>query len=166
VAWSNLKADEHIRNSVVRTSSLFSPPFSQVPPVACTIHSLSAHLSLSAQFASPSLLSSHLPLCSAHVSLSVSSHLPLYSAHICLSTQLDEEDKKVAHAKVLSMRDEHREDHGGMFLASVSRDRTIRLWLVFDGICVKTIVCSVPLLCPFCAPPLPLLCPIAHICSC
>jgi hypothetical protein len=73
--------------------------------------------------------------------------------HLSLSAQLDEEDKKVAHTKVLSMRDENKEDHGGMFLASVSRDRTIRLWLVFDGICVRTIVCSNP----FCAPAVPLL---------
>ena len=57
----------------------------------------------------------------------------------------------MAHAKVLAMRDEHKEDCGGMFLASVSRDRTIRLWLVFDGVCVKTIVG--PHLC--CAPAVP-----------
>jgi hypothetical protein len=60
----------------------------------------------------------------------------------------------VANAKVTAMRDEHKEDFGGMFLASVSRDRTVRLWMVFDGVCVKTIV-SPTLLRSCCAPAVP-----------
>jgi len=44
-------------------------------------------------------------------------------------------DQKLANAK----KAELKEDKGGMFLVSGSRDKTIRVWFLVSGVCVKTI---------------------------
>lgn len=51
---------------------------------------------------------------------------------------LDDEDRKVAKAHQKNAV-ETGKSSSGMFLASVSRDRTVRIWMVFDGVCVKAI---------------------------
>lgn len=46
-----------------------------------------------------------------------------------------EEDKKLARSK----KSELKEDKGGMFLASASRDKKIMIWFLVNGVCVKVI---------------------------
>ena len=57
---------------------------------------------------------------------------------------MDDDDKKVAGAQLRSNKEAGKVP-GGMFLVSGSRDRTMRLWLVAEGVCVKTIVSLSPL---------------------
>jgi len=52
---------------------------------------------------------------------------------------LDEDDQKTAKGYMKALEQAGKADRGGMFLCSGSRDRTMRLWLVQDGVCVKTI---------------------------
>lgn len=56
-----------------------------------------------------------------------------------INNLLDDEDAKLARAYVKKEEEKGTKLVGGMFLLSASRDRTIRLWMVFDGVCVKTI---------------------------
>lgn len=53
---------------------------------------------------------------------------------------LEEDDKRVALNKHKERQEalEGREDKGGMFLISCSRDNTIRLWFISEGVCVRT----------------------------
>lgn len=56
---------------------------------------------------------------------------------------LDEDDQKAARTERLAKEQKATEGggkyEGGMFLVSGSRDKTIRLWFVNEGVCVKTI---------------------------
>lgn len=52
---------------------------------------------------------------------------------------LDEDDTKATKAYYKSRVESGKGDKGGMFVVSCSRDRTIRLWFPFDGVCVKTL---------------------------
>merc|ERR1712113_1282475 len=47
----------------------------------------------------------------------------------------EEKDRKLAQQK----KDELKEDKGGMFLASCSRDKTIMIWALFNGVCIRVI---------------------------
>jgi len=51
---------------------------------------------------------------------------------------LDEDDQKTARGYFKQLESDGKQERGGMFLCSGSRDRTMRLWLVQDGVCVKT----------------------------
>lgn len=57
-----------------------------------------------------------------------------------IDTILDDDDKTVAKnvAKQRLEQREGKEDKGGMFLITCSRDNTIRLWFINEGVCVKT----------------------------
>lgn len=51
---------------------------------------------------------------------------------------LDEDDQKVARTQQKDRADNNQPEAGGMFVVSVSRDKTIRIWFVTEGVCVKT----------------------------
>lgn len=53
---------------------------------------------------------------------------------------LSEEDCKAAQLEKKKLDEKKVEDVGGAFLISGCRDRTIKLWSVADGVCVKTFV--------------------------
>lgn len=52
---------------------------------------------------------------------------------------LDEDDQKVARTQQKDRADNSIAETGGMFLVSCSRDKSIRLWFVSEGVCVKTL---------------------------
>lgn len=57
-----------------------------------------------------------------------------------IETILDDDDKKVAKVAVKTRAEalEGKEDPGGMHLISCSRDKTIRMWSIGEGVCVRT----------------------------
>lgn len=57
-----------------------------------------------------------------------------------IDSVLDEDDQKEAKVQQKKRVDslEGKEDKGGMFVLSCSRDKTIRLWFVHEGVCVRT----------------------------
>jgi len=56
-----------------------------------------------------------------------------------ISYILDEDDKKAAQVNVKSAAEQGKPAVGGMFVLSCSRDKTMRIWMIFEGVCVKTI---------------------------
>lgn len=52
---------------------------------------------------------------------------------------LDEDDQKVARTQQKDRMDNSQPETGGMFLVSCSRDKSIRIWFVTEGVCVKTL---------------------------
>lgn len=56
-----------------------------------------------------------------------------------IDSVLEDEDKKIAESKKKQLAESKDGDQGGMFLLSGSRDRTMRLWFIQEGVCVRVI---------------------------